>query len=73
MGWGDPEGQAASLEAEAYGAGEFKEIAAFLQLNNVAFVLRAPVYAQRLAGQDGRLFYGAGMIHSMEEVGRAHV
>lgn len=68
MGWGEPESQAASLEADAYSAGEFKEIAAFLQLNNVAFVLRAPVYAQRLSGQDGRLFYGDGMIHGMEDL-----
>ena len=32
--------------------------------DNIAYVLRAPVYAERLAGADGRLFYGHGQIHT---------
>ena len=64
MGWGEPTSQAASLEANPYSIDEAKAIAAHLQLDNICYVLRAPVYAERLAGQDGRLFYGPGIIKS---------
>jgi uroporphyrinogen decarboxylase len=62
MGWGEPTSQAASLEANPYTIDEAKAIATRLQLDNICYVLRAPVYAERLAGQDGRLFYGPGLI-----------
>ena len=64
MGWGEPINQAASLEADPYTIDEAKAIATHLQLDNICYVLRAPVYAERLAGQDGRLFYGPGLIKS---------
>jgi len=63
MGWGEPD-QAASLETTPYTVHEAKAVAQELGLDNIAYVLRAPVYAERLAGMDGRLFYGPGMIHS---------
>jgi uroporphyrinogen decarboxylase len=63
MGWGAPD-QAADLETTPYTVDEAKAIAAELGFDNIAYVLRAPVYAQRLAGADGRLFYGEGMIHT---------
>jgi uroporphyrinogen-III decarboxylase len=64
MGWGQPASQAADLEVNVYSVGEAKEIASFLALDNIPYVLRAPVYAHKHAGKDGRLFYGAGRIKS---------
>lgn len=62
MGWGEPESQAANLEANVYSVEEAKAIAAHLQMDNIAYVLRAPVYAHKEPGAGGRLFYGKGMI-----------
>jgi uroporphyrinogen-III decarboxylase len=64
MGWGEPISQARSLEVNQYTVDEAKEIAAFLKLDNLSYLMRAPVYAHKLAGQDGRLFYGKGMIQT---------
>ena len=64
MGWGEPESQAADLEANIYGVEEAKALASFLRLDNITYVLRAPIYAHKEAGKDGRLFYGKGMIES---------
>ncbi|MBI4572894.1 MAG: hypothetical protein HY713_06365 [candidate division NC10 bacterium] len=64
MGWGQPTTQASNLEANVYTVNEAKALAAFLHLDNICFVLRAPVYAKKEAGQDGRLFYGEGLIKS---------
>jgi uroporphyrinogen decarboxylase len=68
MGWGEPEGQAANLEANVYSVDEAKEIAARLKLDNICYVLRAPVYAHKVPGLDGRLFYGAGMIKTRDDL-----
>ncbi len=62
MGWGEPQSQAANLESNVYTVDEIKQIASFLRMDNIAYVLRAPVYAHKHPGQDGRLFYGEGMI-----------
>jgi uroporphyrinogen-III decarboxylase len=62
MGWGAPTSHATNLEANAYTVEEAKALAGHLHLDNISYVLRAPVYAHKLAGQDGRLFYGEGMI-----------
>jgi len=64
MGWGQPTSQAANLEANAYTIEEAKALATRLQLDNLCFVMRAPVYARKLPGQDGRLFYGDGLIQT---------
>ncbi len=69
MGWGEPASQASNLEANAYTVEEAKALAAFLHLDNISYVLRAPVYAKKHAGQDGRLFYGEGLITSEAELG----
>lgn len=61
---GDPETQAANLETQAYTLEELKAIASFLRMDNIFYVIRAPVYAHKVAGKDGRLFYGEGMIKS---------
>jgi len=64
MGWGEPEGQAADLEKNEYSVQEATAIAERLRLDNICYVLRAPVYAHKVPGQDGRLFYGEGMIRT---------
>ncbi len=64
MGWGEPASQASNLEANAYTVEEAKALAALLHLDNISFVLRAPVLAKKRAGQDGRLFYAEGMLQS---------
>jgi len=62
MDWGEPGDQAASLESHPYTAAESRTLADHLGLDSLSFVLRAPVYAHMHPGQDGRLFYGDGMI-----------
>ncbi|TEU15752.1 MAG: hypothetical protein E3J25_03465 [Anaerolineales bacterium] len=62
MGWGAPIGQAANLEANTYSLDESKAIASFLHKDNICYVLRAPVFARKVAGKNGRLFYGEGMV-----------
>jgi hypothetical protein len=64
MGWGTPTTQAANLEKNAYTPEESMALAAHLHLDNITYVMRAPVYAKREAGKDGRLFYGEGLIKS---------
>ena len=66
LGWEEGTGQGANLEKNAFTLQEAIEVAAFLRHDNLAYVLRAPVYADKHAGKDGRLFYGAGQISSRE-------
>ncbi len=70
MGWKVSATQAANLEANAYTADEAKAVAAHLALDNLTYVLRAPVYARKEAGRDGRLFYGEGLIKTEADLGR---
>ncbi len=64
MGWGQPQSQARNIEDNEFDIEEAKALAAYLHCDNLFYVLRAPVYAQKVPGQDGRLFYGAGMIRT---------
>ncbi|MCC7352308.1 MAG: hypothetical protein IT330_01020 [Anaerolineae bacterium] len=68
MGWGGPISQARNIEANDYRVEEAKAIASRLHLDNISYVLRAPVYAEKHPGKDGRLFYGAGMIKTMADL-----
>ena len=68
MGWGAPATQASNLEANAYTIDEAKALAEFLALDNLSYVLRAPVYARKEAGRDGRLFYGEGLIKTAADL-----
>jgi hypothetical protein len=47
---------------------EAKAIASRLHMDNISYVLRAPVYAHKMAGKDGRLFYGEGMIETRDDL-----
>ena len=64
MGWGEPESQATNLERHSYTLEEAVSLADLMQLDNLSYALRAPVYAHKVAGLDGRLFYGDGMINT---------
>ena len=64
MGWAESGDEAASLESHPYTARESRDLADHLGLDSLSYVLRAPVYAHKHAGQDGRLFYGDGMIRT---------
>ena len=70
MGWGSGESERANLEAMAYTVEECKAIARKLNLDNITFALRAPVYADKLPGKHGRLFYGRGQIKSEKDIGK---
>ena len=70
MGWGAPETQASNLEANVYTVEEAKALARHLGLDNISYVLRAPVYARKEAGRDGRLFYGEGLIRTEADLHR---
>jgi len=64
MGWGEPDTQGYNMEANVYSIEEAQALAASMHLDNLTYVLRAPVYAHKHPGQDGRLFYGDGMIQT---------
>ena len=64
MGWGEPKSQAFNIEANIYTIEEAKALASFLKLDNLFYVLRAPVYVYKIPGKDGRLFYGDGMLQT---------
>ena len=68
MGWGQSASQAANLESNVYTAEQAKAIASALRQDNICYVLRAPVYAHKEVGKEGRLFYGAGMIRTEDDL-----
>ena len=62
-------GSAACLEHNLLSAEESKAIARRLHLDNISYTLRAPVYAHRREGADGRPFYADGMIRGPDDLG----
>jgi len=68
LGWGGPISQRDDLEQNPYTLEEETAVAAFLHLDNIHYVLRAPVYAHKVPGKDGRLFYGEGMIRTRADL-----
>jgi uroporphyrinogen decarboxylase len=68
MGWGEPLSQAADLEVNQYSVEEAKAAASFLKLDNISYVLRAPVYTEKVPGLDARLFYGKGLIKNKDDL-----
>lgn len=68
LGWGDSGAQTANLEQNVYTVQEAVEVADSLQLDNLCYVLRAPIYARKETGRDGRLFYGEGLIRDRTDL-----
>ena len=54
--------QKANLEKNDFSVSEAISVAEHLRMDNLSYVLRAPVYAEKHEGKDGRLFYGKGLI-----------
>jgi len=69
LGWGGSSTQRANLERNPYTPAEFAELAGYLGLDAVPYVLRAPVFARKVEGKDGRLFYAEGLIRSRRDLG----
>jgi uroporphyrinogen decarboxylase len=64
MGWTQDAARHIDLDARNYTIAERQQLADRLGMDNLTVSLRAQVYAKRMAGQDGRLFYGDGLITS---------
>jgi uroporphyrinogen decarboxylase len=69
LGW-PPTSLSVDRETNPYTPEEARAVAARLQLDNLSYVLRAPVYAHKVPGLDGRLFYGEGMIKTPADIDR---
>ena len=54
--------------SDSFSPDEAKALAAFLHLDNLAYSLRPPLYARTGVGQDGRRFYGDGLIKSESDL-----
>lgn len=61
---------AVDKESNQYTIDEARAVAEVLHLDNLSYVLRAPVYAHKVPGMDGRLFYGEGMIKTEADIDR---
>ena len=61
MGWPEAD-KPVSMETTPYTVEEAKAIASYLKLDNISYVMRAPVYCEKGIGKDGRAFYGGGLL-----------
>ena len=68
MGRAAPNAGSRELETQPRSVKDEKALARVLNKDNIVYVLRAPVYAERVAGEDGRLFYGRGQIRSRADI-----
>jgi uroporphyrinogen decarboxylase len=73
LGWDRSGTEAVNLEDNEFSVDEYRELAEFLGLDNLTFVLRAPVYADKMVGQDGILFYGDGHIRAAADLDRVRL
>ena len=60
--WGGRDAEFTELESNPYTIDEVKTLAESLGMDNIFYVLRAPVFADTGVGADGRAFYGHGQI-----------
>ncbi len=68
MGWGPAGSEAYNMEVHPFTFEQSLALAENLGLDNLSYVLRAPVYAEKIPGKEGRLFYGDGLIRSREDL-----
>ncbi|NIM94008.1 MAG: hypothetical protein GTO18_09905 [Anaerolineales bacterium] len=68
MEWGATEDQTFNLEKQQYTPTQARSIASKLNIDNITYVLRAEVYANKEMGKDGRLFYREGFIRTPEDM-----
>lgn len=71
LGWPEkPADYAGTLMTNPYTAEEAKAVASFLELDNITYILRAPVFAHMNVGTDGRLFPGEGWIKTEADLAK---
>ena len=71
LGWEEvPVETSASAVKNPYTVEESKEIASFLGLDNISYILRPPTYAHMEEGIDGRTFARAGMIKTEADLSK---
>lgn len=70
LGWSQEVPPAVDLEHNPFTHEEMRAVADHLGLDGLFYVLRAPVYVQHLTGQDGRAFYGEGLIRTRGDLAR---
>ncbi len=58
------------IESNQRSVEEEKALARAMGKDNIGYVLRAPVFADRAPGKDGRLFYADGQIRSAADLGK---
>jgi len=58
------------IERQERSVEDEKALARAMGKDNIVYVLRAPVFAEREAGKDGRLFYGEGQIQSRADLAK---
>jgi len=68
LGWQGIGSQRSNLEENAFTLSEATAVADCLDLDNLFYVLRAPVYVDKVAGVDGRLFYGSGQLRTWQDL-----
>jgi len=68
LGWPGIGSQRSNLEENAFSLSEATAVADCLDLDNLFYVLRAPVYVDKVAGVDGRLFYGRGQLRTWQDL-----
>ena len=68
LGKGTDTTQRTNLEENTFNLQEAIAVADHLRMDNLSYIIRAPVYAEKHAGKDGRLFYGGGMIRGPEDI-----
>lgn len=68
MEWGQPDSERADLEANIYNVEEAKALAARLGKDNICCLIKAPIYAEKIEGKEGRLFYGDGLVRTEEDL-----
>jgi uroporphyrinogen decarboxylase len=70
LGWDATAVPSLSVEYRPYQAPEHKDIAAALHMDNICYEIWPPVYAHKVTGKDGRLYYADGLIQSMADLSR---
>ena len=61
--------RAPDLETNASTVEEEKEFAEALGMDNIRYVLRAPIFTRKDPGKDGRKFYDEGLIKTRDDLG----
>lgn len=68
LGWTSSADLKTDLESNHFTPNEMTEVVDHLGMDNFPYVMRAPVYAEKHAGKDGRLYYGEGLIKSSADL-----